>query len=217
MSTEKQNAAANTEPVGNAPVVLSMEMLNALAATVTQAVMAGLKAQQGQVPDDLGKTIGNAVAQGMSASTRRKITIGEYLARVNKGRPTLTRVCWQNDHEIRENVLSAEEINLLNQVHRSGRYIDRLVQVIIGFDAGEEVVYFRYHDKGDHKFALSSAGVRNFATMLQMILAEQAAEDAEDEREEARTGRKPSGAREGRGRSFGRGQNTRDAEQAAGR
>jgi hypothetical protein len=211
MST-RQNDTAAAEPLGNAPVTLNMEMLQALAATVTQAVMAGLKAQQGQVPDNLGETIGNAVASGMSASTRRKITIGEYLARVNKGRPTLTRICWQNDHEIRENVLSVVEINLLNQLHRSGRYIDRLVQVIIGFDAGEEVVYIRYHDKGDHKFALSGAGVRNFETMLKMILTEQAAEDAEDEREEERTGRKPSGAR-----SFGSGRNTRRAEEAAGR
>lgn len=213
MDNQKKTEPTAAETPRNTPVTLSMEMLNALAATVTQAVMAGLKAQSGSVPDNLGETIGNAVAQGMSASTRRKITIGEYLARVNKGRPSLTRICWQNDHEIRENVLSHEEINLLNQVHRSGRYIDRLVQVIIGFDAGEEVVYIRYHDKGDHKFALSSAGVRNFATMLKMILAEQAAEDAEEEREEERTGRVKSGAR----RSFGSGKATRDAEVAAGK
>lgn len=211
--TTEQTAAES--PLGSAPVVLSIEMLNALAATVTQAVMAGLAAQQGAgtVPADLGATIGNAVASGMAASTRRKVTIGEYLARVNKGRPTLTRICWQNDHEIRETVCSAEEINLLNQVHRSGRYIDRLVQVIIGYDAGEEVVYIRYHDKGDHKFALSGAGVRNFATMLKMILAEQAAEDADEEREEERTGRVKSGAR----RSFGSSKATRDAEAAAGK
>lgn len=208
---DKQKTDTAAEVLGNTPVTLSMEMLQALAATVTQAVMAGLKAQQGSVPDDLGKTIGNAVAQGMSASTRRKITIGEYLARVNKGRPSLTRICWQNDHEIRENVLSVEEINLLNQVHRSGRYIDRLVQVIIGYDAGEEVIYIRYHDKGDHRFALSGAGVRNFSTMLKMILAEQDVEDAEEEREEERTGRVKSGAR----RSFGSGKATRDAEKTA--
>jgi hypothetical protein len=216
MST-KQTPESEQTPSPTAPITLSIEMLNALAATVTQAVMAGLKAQQGAIPDDLGETIGNAVASGMSKSTRRKITIGEYINRMNTlpdgtRRPTLARICWQNDHEIRENVLSVAEINLLNQLHRSGRYIDRLVQVIIGFDAGEEVVYIRYHDKGDHKFALSGAGVRNFETMLKMILTEQAAEDAEDEREEERTGRKPSGAR-----SFGSGRNTRRAEEAAGR
>jgi hypothetical protein len=215
MSDKKTTDAEPT--LGSQPVVLSMEMLQALAATVTQAVMAGLKAQQGNVPEDLGATIGNAVAEGMSKSTRRKVTIGEYVARMNtlpdgSRRPTLSRTCWQNDHEIRESVLSPEEINLLNLVHRSGRYIDRLVQVIIGYDAGEEVVYIRYHDKGDHKFALSGAGVRNFETMLRMILTEQAAEDADDEREEARTGRKPSGAR-----SFGGGRNTRAAEAAAGK
>jgi hypothetical protein len=207
----EQNKAA--EGTSSTPVVLTMENLQALAATITQAVMAGLKAQQGSVPDNLGETIGNAVASGMSASTRRRVTVGEYLARMNAGRPSLTRICWQNDHEIRETVLSAEEINLLNQIHRSGRYVDRLVQVIIGFDAGEEVVYIRYHDKGDHKFALTGAGVKNFATMLKMILAEQAAEDAEDEREEARTGRPVTL----RARAFGSGKATREAEQAAGK
>jgi hypothetical protein len=71
-------------------------------------------------------------------------------------------------------------------------------------------VYLRYHDKGDHKFALSAAGVRNFEAMLQMITDAQAEEDAQEEAGEL-VERKQT-----RGRAFGQGKRTIAAEAAAG-
>lgn len=199
-------------PDPSTPINLTVEGLQTLAAVVAQTVLEALK-QSGSLgggthADNLGEVIGNAVADGMSKSTRRKVSVGEYLARIRKGRPILTRRIWQNDKEVLEQVLTNDEILLCNDLHRTGRYIDRLVECIIGMDGADEVVYLRYNDKGDHKFALSGAGVRNFKTMLQMINDAQVVEDAaEDEGEPME--------RQSRGRSFGNGRRTRAAEQAA--
>lgn len=193
------------------------DIIASISVTVTTTVLEALKASgMGGVTGNLGETIGNAVAAGMAASTRRKITIGEYIARRRRENPlTLARPAWQNDKQVPETVLTQREIELLNQVHRSGRYINRLVQVIIGLDSGEETVYLRYHDKKpDQMFALSAAGVRNFETMLEMIVNAQRVEDDEESRDEEVTGRRRSGAREG-GRSFGNRRETREAEEAA--
>lgn len=199
-----------------APIALTLEALQMLGATIAQNVVLALKSSgvldgaAGATQANLGEVIGNAVADGMTKSTRRTIRVGEYLARLKQGRPILQRRAWQNDKEIPDTVstLSNREIELLNGIHRTGRYIDRLVEVVIGLDGADEVLYFRYNDKGDHKFALSAAGVRNFQTMLEMIMAEQAAEDAAEESGEVVP-------RQSRRRSFGSGKHTRAAELAA--
>lgn len=178
---------------------------------VSASVMAALQAQPqtSQIPDNLGAVIGDAVAAGMTRNQRRKVTIGEYIARMNEGRPELLRRFYVNNVEMLpgDRRISNEEINLLNRINRTGRYINRLVEVIIGADGPDEVVHFRYNNrKPDHQFALMSAGVRDFETMLQMIVDAQTLENAAEEAErEERTSR----------RSFGRGKNTQRAEAAA--
>lgn len=198
----------------NTPVSLTMENLQVLAAVITQSVLAGLK-ESGAIgasgmQANLGEVIGNAVADGMSKSTRRKISIGEYLAKIRAGRPLMNRRYFQNGNEIVDTFSSPtpREIDLLNGLHRTGRYINRLVECIIGLDGVDEVVYLRYHDKGDHKFALSAAGVRNFEVMLQMITDAQAEEDAQEEAGELVE------RKQVRGRTFGQGKRTLAAEAA---
>lgn len=222
MSTTKQPPTdptpAETPAVAQTLALTPQDLKDIIASvsvTVTQTVLAALKEGGfgNQASGDLGTVIGNAVADGMNRSTRRKVGIGEYIARVKAGRLTLTRSAWQNDKQVPENVLTNREIELLNKINRSGRYIDRLVQVIVGIDSGEEVVYFRYHDKKpDHRFALAAAGVRNFETMLEMIVNAQQVENDEEAREEERN----PGARSRSGRAFGGSKRTREAEENAG-
>jgi hypothetical protein len=91
------------------PVSLTMENLQVLAAVITQSVLAGLK-ESGAIgagaQSNLGEVIGNAVADGMSKSTRRKISIGEYLAKIRAGRPIMTRRYFQNGIEIMDTLSS---------------------------------------------------------------------------------------------------------------
>src|SRR4029077_12339866 len=60
---------------------------------VSASVMAALQTQpqNSQIPDNLGAVIGDAVAAGMTRNQRRKVTIGEYIARLNEGRPEMLR------------------------------------------------------------------------------------------------------------------------------
>lgn len=179
---------------------------------VTASVVSALAAQNqnAQIPDNLGLVIGDAVAAGMTRNQRRKITIGEYIARRNAGRPEMKRRFFQNNVEMLpgDMRISNREIDLLNQINRTGRYINRLVEVVVGQDGPEEVVYFRYNNrKPDHQFALMSAGVRDFETMLQMIVDAQTAENAEEDADREQRGAP-------RRRPFGSGKATRAAEAA---
>jgi hypothetical protein len=183
---------------------------------VTASVVAALASQpqSASIPDNLGSVIGDAVAAGMTKNQRRKVTIGEYIARLNAGRPEMKRRFLVNNIEMLpgDRRISNAEIDLLNQINRTGRYINRLVEVIIGADGADEVVHFRYNNrKPDHQFALMSAGVRDFETMLRMIVTAQAAENAAEDAD-----REERGIRGSNRRTFGQGRATRSAEASAG-
>lgn len=182
---------------------------------VSAAVVTALGAQpQGHaIPDNLGTVIGEAVAAGMKKNTRPKVTIGEYIARRKAGRPEMARRFFVNNIEMLPGDwrISNAEITLLNAINRTGRYINRLVEVVIGADGSEEVVHFRYNNrKPDHQFALMAAGVRDFETMLRMIVDAQTIENAEEAAEY-----EAHGPRKERGRAFGNRKDTRAAEAAA--
>lgn len=211
MSEKVVTAKLVETPVPALPA-LSAISAEQMVSLVSAAVVSALAAQpQGQtIPDNLGTVIGDAVAAGMTKNQRRKVTIGEYIARLKAGRPEMARRFYVNNVEMLPGDwrITPAEINLLNTVNRTGRYINRLVEVVIGAEGSEEVVHFRYNNrKPDHQFALMSAGVRDFGTMLQMIVEAQKIEAAEEEAEyEARGPRR---------RSFGNTKGTRAAEAAA--
>lgn len=191
-----------------APIVSTPDLVQ----MVTAAVMAALatQPQHALIADNIGTVIGNAVAEGMTRNQRRKITVGEYVARLKAGRPEMARRFYQNNVEMLPGDwrITPAEITLLNKINRTGRYINRLVEVVLGQDGTEEVVHFRFNNrKPDHQFALMAAGVRDFETMLQMIVEAQAVENAADEadREERSTRR----------RAWGNRKDTRAAETAA--
>lgn len=212
-----EKTAIDKTPLPTATPALSLmgEMTaEQLIKLVTASVVAALQSQPSGnvIPDNLGSVIGDAVAAGMTKNQRRKVTIGEYIARLNEGRPEMRRRFFVNNIEMLpgDRRISNTEINLLNAINRTGRYINRLVEVILGADGPDEVVHFRFNNrKPDHQFALMSAGVRDFQTMLQMIVDVQTQENAaEDEDREQRGAPKR--------RAFGGGRNTREAEAAAG-
>ncbi len=118
---------------------------------------------------ELGKVIGESIG----GSQRRQKTIGEYQREQAKGHVKLKRSCSQNGYDMSEATLSNEEITLLNRVTRPGRYIDRMVEVVIRNEGGEEEVEFRYSNKSvDQRFA-SRAKYRTLVEMLTLILEAQ--------------------------------------------
>lgn len=169
---------------------------------------------------DMG-ALGAAIASGItSTQPKRKVTNGEY-ACLSAQQPDkrkslkLTRVCYQNGGFMNPTKLTNGEITLLNQIHRSGRYIDRIVEVIIGRDGSEDAVDFRYNDKSVDQRMENKSHWRSLEHMLQQIVDEQTILDDNDEERASRpldtrpvvdTARRP----------FGNSKATKAAREAAG-
>lgn len=137
---------------------------------------------------ELGRTIAAGVSAGMAANApRRKIGIAEYDPKTaflpnKKDAVALTRACFQNGAQMRPVNMFPEEIRLLNGITHSGRYIDRLVEVVLVPNGAEDEVHLRYNCKTiDQRFELKGK-FRDLKDMLTQIAEAQAQERAEDER-----------------------------------
>lgn len=214
-----KNASTPALPAEN----LIMVDANTLATTIAQAVaqaMAGMQQAQHGNQTELGKTIGDAVASGIAATTRRKVTFGEYEQRGPRNSyhpnsraetPKLKRQAWQNDTLLQESTLFDREISLLNRITHSGRYMDRKVEVI----CTEDDVYIRYNNKTpDQRFELKNH-FRSLTELLEVVVKAQEAEDKEaKETAEFQLAEKQlrQAAKE---RHFGSGKNTQEARERA--
>lgn len=140
--------------------------------------------------NDLGK----AIAEGIASQNPKKLTFGQYQARENRGRVKLRLKAYQNGIPIDESVLSNEEIKLFNQIDRSGRYIDRRVEVLYNDDMGEKSVDIRYKNKtADDRFEFRGF-VRNIADLLKQVIEANKADDDANGVVEAEPVRRPFGS-----------------------
>lgn len=127
--------------------------------------------------------LGEAIAAGIAKSTRRKVTYGEYNQRPTHNHPLgprspkLKRDCYQNSFKIEYDTVDDTQVELLNRITHSGRYINRMVEVIIGNEGSDEVVDIRYKNATrDQMFELKNHA-RNFTDMLEQIVKAQEEED----------------------------------------
>lgn len=129
--------------------------------------------------------LGQQIAEGINAARPKRITAGQYDPKSpfhpsKKKTRKLLRPIYQNGARLSPTRLFDAEIDLLNQIKRSGRYINRLVEVIVRQDGSDEVVELRYKnrtidDRMEHK-----AAYRSLLDMLQKIVEEQNAALAEE-------------------------------------
>lgn len=136
---------------------------------------------------DMGTQIGEAVAAGMAKNQRPKVTYGQYIKRVHSSLhpdpalpngPRLLRQYWINGHHEDEQNLLDAEIRLLNQLTHSGRYINRLVEVIVANEGLDEIVQVRYDNT---KNSLLPNHSRSLVETLTLICEEQVKEREENE------------------------------------
>lgn len=132
--------------------------------------------------ESMAAAIAKGISEGMAQiAPPRKVSFGEY-ARLHARKVKLTRNCYQNGVRMDETVLSDKEINLLNQIKKSGDYIDhpneeagkvKLVEVVVKQEGSKEVVHLNYDNaKIDHRMDLKSS-FRNLGEMLNCIVREQ--------------------------------------------
>lgn len=130
--------------------------------------------------------ISSGVAAGITATApKRKVSIGEYDPKTachpdKKTASRMTREYFQVGHRCEHDTTSDAEIDLLNQITHSGRYINRLVEVVVNSDNVDEVVTINWNCKlPDQRFGVMGFA-RNFEDMLRQIVTAQKAEDEED-------------------------------------
>jgi hypothetical protein len=160
----------------------------------------------------MGASIGAAVAAGMPAPPPRKVTFGEYQRKVHSSMhldpkfpngPALTRTYRVNGDAAQRNTLTDQEINLLNAVTHSGRYINRLVEVMCGADE----VSIHWNNRSSDQRNECAQNWKSFADMMQQIVDAQVIERQEEEVLKAE--------KQERRRTFGQSKATREAIERA--
>lgn len=128
--------------------------------------------------------IAHVIAAGMAEAMRqyapKKISIGQYDPKnpfhpdKRTPKPQLTRHCFQNGTRMDPISMFDEEINLLNSIVRPGRYINRLVEVIIRDEGGDRTLELRYKNRtADQRFE-NVKQFRDLVEMLRKVVMEQA-------------------------------------------
>lgn len=146
-----------------------------------EPALAGINLSNPDVIAALGRALGVAVSDGMRSMTRQKVTNGEYAARLAATKHRLTCTVFQNAWQLNDSQLSNEDIDLLNQINRSGRYIERQVEVIFNDTSGEKIVLIRYDNAtADQMFKLRG-DIRSFTDMIRQIVVAQTVENDEDQ------------------------------------
>jgi hypothetical protein len=141
------------------------------------------------------KVIGEGVAAGIAKNTPRKVTIGQYDPKTpfhpnRKTASLFTRDYYQNGFKLEWDTTSDAEIDLLNKITHSGRYINRLVEVVVNNDSADEVVYINFNCKSaDQRFALARVAP-DFENMLTQIITAQKLEDEDELDRQTRPRRK---------------------------
>lgn len=140
---------------------------------------------------------GAAIAAGLAANAPKpKVTFGRYTELRNAGKPKLKRATRQNGFWLEEDRLTKDEIHLLNQISHTGRYINRIVEVIVHDEGAEATVDLRYHDASADQRMANAKHWSDLTSLLTQIVDAQALENAEQqELDKERADRKARAAR----------------------
>ncbi len=154
--------------------------------TVSVPVPANMSAEQFmQFMSAFAGQITSGIAAGINEARPQKVTPGRYDPKTpfqpDKSKTRrLKRATYQNGTRLNPIQMFNSEIDLANKIVRSGRYINRLVEVIVHQDGSEEVVEIRYKNRSvDDRMELKSA-FRSLEELLSKIVTEQDEKLAEE-------------------------------------
>lgn len=85
-------------------------------------------------------------------------------------RPELRRVTYQNGFRIMPERMTHREIELCNQLRKSGRYINRVVELVVRDEGAAEVVYINYNNRSIEQRFENKGLWRSFEDLLQQIV-----------------------------------------------
>lgn len=202
----RASCARKTTPVSEKDKTVAIPVPAGMSADQFSQLMASFAAQIANSINTQVGSIGTQIADGINAARPKKVTAGQYDPKTpfhpnKKKAKRLARPMYQNGTRLMPNRMFDREIELANQIVRSGRYINRLIEVIVRQDGADEVVELRYKnrtidDRMEHKGAY-----RDLTDMLTKIVEEQNALLAEEGQvREARKAFNSQATREARAR-----------------
>lgn len=164
---------------------------------------------------DFTRMLSEGIAAGIAKQTRKKVSFGEYDPKSNFHPDKAKAVkfkhrFYQNGVLIDWNTCFDAEIELLNRITHSGRYIDRKVEVAFIEDGPDTMVDIRYHNKTQDMRSDLKSEVRSLLDMLKQIVAAQEAEDQDEENDRLERATRPAR------RPFGDSKASREAREKAG-
>lgn len=141
----------------------------------------------------LGRMIAQGIASGLKEiAPPRKVEFGEFngkspFDRKKDGtfyaageKPALNRPSFQNGVKFREEYLTAEEINLLNQITIPGRYIERKVEVVIFDEGSDQSIDLRYKNKTPDQRSELKSEAKDLVAICRRIIEEQTEAELDD-------------------------------------
>src|ERR1035437_3587304 len=160
-------------------------------ADLTQMIADAVSAAQSNQPNfaQMGEAIGAAVSVGMAKATRKRKSYGEYIRTPHStthpdpafpNGPVLRRETLINGWRAQTDMLHDREIDLLNRLTHSGRYLNRLVEVLVQLNGPEEDVQIRWNTKTTDQRFDAARHWTDLEAMLDKIVTVQVEEDAEE-------------------------------------
>ena len=135
--------------------------------------------ERDQQQHSIGQQIAAGIAEGLQAITPpKKVKPGDPRwdpktpFRSHKG-PALTGDVYLNGIRLNQDQLTDEEIRLTNAIQRPGRYVDRIVEVVISTDGGARVMLIRYGDKDIDRRIELMGHWRTYKELVELIVKEQ--------------------------------------------
>jgi hypothetical protein len=175
------------------PIQLNQDLITAIAAAVALALKQSNGPQFSM--EELGNTIGKSVAAGIASTTRRKVTIGEYIKTghspfhphplAETPRFLSHRRYYQNGVAIQHTTCTDKEVELLNKIDHGGRYVNRLVEVQYRDEGSDVAIDIRFKNATPDLQLELKGHCKNFEDMLEQIAAAQDEERKEAEFNEA--------------------------------
>ena len=147
--------------------------------TATVQVPAGITPEQFmQMMAMFTQQMSQGIAAGINEARPQKVTMGRYDPRTpwqpdKRKAHKLRRTTFQNGAMLNPNQLNNTEIDLLNRLNRSGRYLDRLIEVLVRDEGSDEVVELRYKNRTTDDRLAHRGAYSSLADMLQKIVTEQ--------------------------------------------
>lgn len=153
---------------------------------VMVALPAGMSTEQfAQFMSMFADKITSGITAGINEARPKKVAMGQYDPKSpfqpnKKLSKRLVRASYQNGTRLNPAQLYNSEIELLNRISRSGRYINRLIEVIVRQDGADETVEIRYKNKTIDERMEHRGAYNSLRDMLEKIVAEQDALIAEE-------------------------------------